>query len=89
MFFGWVLPQEKIIFTYSYGTFVFRRMPFGICNALGTFQRCMMTIFSDMMEKSIKVFMNDFSVIGYSFDEYLENLRLILKRCMNTNLVLN
>ena len=49
----------------------------------------MMTIFSDMVEKSIKVFMDDFSVIGFSFDEYLKNLRLILKRCMNTNVVLN
>ena len=49
----------------------------------------MMAIFSDMVEKSIEVFMDDFSVIGSSFDEYLENLRLVLKRCMDTNLVLN
>ena len=49
----------------------------------------MMAIFSDMVEKSIKVFIHDFSVIGSSFDECLENLRLVLKRCMDTNLVLN
>ena len=41
--------QENIIFTYPYGTFAFRRMPFGLCNALATFQRCMMSIFSDMV----------------------------------------
>ena len=49
----------------------------------------MMAIFSDMVEKSIEVFMDDFSVIGSSFDECLENLRLVLKRFMETNLVLN
>ena len=49
----------------------------------------MMAIFSDMVEKSIEVFMDDFSVIGSSFDECLKNLRLVLKRCIETNLVLN
>ena len=49
----------------------------------------MMAIFSDIVEKSIEVFMDDFSIISSSFDECLENLRLVLKRCMETNLVLN
>ena len=49
----------------------------------------MMAIFSDMVEKSIEVFMDDFSIIGSSFNECLENLRLVLKRCMETNLMLN
>ena len=43
--------QEKTTFTCPYETFAFKRMPFGLCNALSTFQRCMMTIFSDMVEK--------------------------------------
>ena len=81
--------QEKTTFTCPYGTFAFRRMPFGLCNAPGTFQRCMMEIFSDMVKKSIKVFMDDFSVIGSTFDDCLHNLTLVLKRCMETNLVLN
>ena len=81
--------QEKTTFTCPYGTFAFRRMPFRLCNAPGTFQRCMMVIFSDMVEKSIEVFMDDFSVIGSTFDDCLHNLTLILKRCMETNLVLN
>ncbi|KAK0573899.1 hypothetical protein LWI29_015162 [Acer saccharum] len=43
--------QEKTTFTCPYGTFAYRRMPFGLCNALATFQRCMMAIFSDMVER--------------------------------------
>ena len=81
--------QEKTIFTCPYGTFAFRWMPFGLCNAPGTFQRCMMAIFSDMVEKTIKIFMDDFSVLGNSFDNCLESLRSVLVRCEETNLVLN
>ena len=46
-------------------------------------------IFSDMVEKTIEVFMDDFSVLGKSFDNCLENLRHALIRCEETNLVLN
>ena len=81
--------QEKTTFTCPYGTFAFRWMPFGLCNAPGTFQRCMMAIFSDMVEKTIEIFMDDFSVLGNSFDNCLENLRAVLVRCEETNLVLN
>ena len=81
--------QEKTTFICPYGTFAFKRMPFGLCNASGTFQRCMMAIFSDMVEKTIEVFMDDFSILGSSFDNCLENLRSVLIRCKETNLVLN
>ncbi|GJY57267.1 hypothetical protein Tco_0456382 [Tanacetum coccineum] len=67
-------------FTCPYGTFAYRRMPFGLCNAPGTFQRCMMAIFHDMIEKTMKVFMDDFSVFGDSFDSCLSNLERMLKR---------
>ncbi|GJR85065.1 reverse transcriptase domain-containing protein [Tanacetum coccineum] len=81
--------QEKTTFTCPYRTFAYRHMPFGLCNAPGTFQRCMMAIFHDMIEKTIEVFMDDFSVFGYSFDSCLSNLEKMLKRCEDTNLVLN
>ncbi|KAM6578746.1 hypothetical protein CsatB_030583 [Cannabis sativa] len=81
--------QEKTTFTCPYGTFAFRRMPFGLCNAPATFQRCMMAIFSDLIEKCIEVFMDDFSVFGSSFDQCLSNLELVLARCEDSNLVLN
>lgn len=81
--------QEKTTFTCPYRTFAFRRMPFGLRNALATFQRCMTAIFSDMVEKFVEVFMDDFSVLGESFDDCLTNLTNVLKRCEETNLVLN
>ncbi|GKB11366.1 reverse transcriptase domain-containing protein [Tanacetum coccineum] len=81
--------QEKTTFTCPYGTFAYRRMPFGLCNAPGTFQRCMMAIFHDMIKKTIEVFMNDFLVFRDSFDSCLSNLEKMLKRCEETNLVLN
>ena len=71
--------QEKTTFTYPYGTFAYRQMPFGLCNAPATFQRCMMSIFSHMIEKYMEVFMDDFSVFGSSFDDYLSNLSLVLQ----------
>ena len=64
-------------------------MPFGLCNAPAAFQIRMVSIFSDYVEKIIEVFMDDFSVFGDSFDDCLANLNLILKRCIETNLVLN
>ncbi|GJT30521.1 reverse transcriptase domain-containing protein [Tanacetum coccineum] len=91
---GWRIPidpkdQEKTTFTCPYGTFAYRRMPFGLCNAPGMFQRCMMAIFHEMIEKTMEVFMDDFSVFGDSFSTCLSHLENMLKRCEDTNLVLN
>ncbi|GJY35848.1 reverse transcriptase domain-containing protein [Tanacetum coccineum] len=65
------------------------RLPFGLCNAPGTFQRCMMAIFHDMIEETMEVFMDDFLVFGDSFSLCLTHLDKMLKRCEDTNLVLN
>nr|GEX45185.1 reverse transcriptase domain-containing protein [Tanacetum cinerariifolium] len=46
--------QEKTTFTCPYGTFAYKRMPFGLCNAPGTFQRCMLAIFHDMIEQTME-----------------------------------
>ncbi|GJV53968.1 reverse transcriptase domain-containing protein [Tanacetum coccineum] len=81
--------QEKTTFTCPYGTFAYKRMPFGLCNAPGTFQRCMTAIFHDMIEKTMEVFMDDFSVFGDNFSKCLDNLDKMLNRCEETNLVLN
>src|SRR3954466_3724165 len=71
--------QSKTTFTYPFGTFAYRRMPFGLCNAPATFQRCMMAIFSDFCEKICEVFMDYFSIYGSSFDDCLSNLDRVLR----------
>jgi len=81
--------QEKTTFTCPFGIFPYRKMSFGLCNAPATLQRCMLAIFLDLVEKSIEVFMDNFLVFGSSFDSCLENLDIVLWRCVETNLVLN
>ncbi|KAL4387055.1 hypothetical protein GQ457_09G019640 [Hibiscus cannabinus] len=81
--------QSKTTFTCAYRTFTFCRMPFGLCNAPATFQRCMTAIFSDLNEDCLEIFMDDFSTFGEDFDNCLSNLEKVLKRCKETNLVLN
>ena len=56
--------QEKTTITCPYGTFTFKRISFGLCNALAIFQRCMMSIFSDRVELTIYVFMDDFQLLA-------------------------
>ncbi|KAL6329270.1 hypothetical protein AAG906_015468 [Vitis piasezkii] len=68
---------------------VFGRMPFGLCNAPATFQRCMLSIFSDMVERIMEVFMDDITVYGGTFEECLVNLEAVLHRCIEKDLVLN
>ncbi|GJS26764.1 reverse transcriptase domain-containing protein [Tanacetum coccineum] len=64
-------------------------MPFALCNAPATFQRCMLATFHDMIEESVKIIMDDFFVFGNSFDTCLNNLDKMLQRCKDTHLVLN
>jgi len=80
--------QSKTTFTCPYGTYAYRRMSFGLCNAPASFQRCMMSIFSHMIEEIMEVFMDDFSVYGKTFDDCLENLDKVLQRCEEKHLVL-
>ena len=81
--------QEKTTFTCPYGTFAFRRIPFGLCNAPTTFQRCMMSMFSDLVEEGMEIFMDEFLVYGSSFEKCLENLETVLQMCQEKNLALN
>ncbi|KAL6341714.1 hypothetical protein AAG906_032836 [Vitis piasezkii] len=81
--------QEKTTFTCPFGTYAYRRMPFGLCNAPTTFQRCMLSILSDMVERIMEVFMDDITIYGSAFDECLVNLEAMLNRCIEKDLVLN
>ena len=57
-----VEDQEKTTFTCPFGTYAYRRMPFGLCNAPATFQCCMLNIFSDLVERIMEVYMDDVTV---------------------------
>ena len=81
--------QEKTTFTCPFGTFSFRRMSFGLFNASTTFQRWMMSIFSDLEEEVMDIFMDDFTMYGSSFENFLYNLGTVLHRCKDKNLALN
>ncbi|GJT52637.1 reverse transcriptase domain-containing protein [Tanacetum coccineum] len=74
------IDQEKTTFTCPFRTYAYRRMPFGLCNAPATFQRCMLAIFHDMIEEFVEVFMDEFSIFGNSFDNCLNNLDKMLQR---------
>ncbi|CAL1407748.1 unnamed protein product [Linum trigynum] len=81
--------QAKNKFTCPFGTFAYQRIPFGLCNASTTFQRCMLVIFDRLVGEIMEVFMDDYSAYGDSFTHCLHNLELVLKRCEETNLALS
>jgi hypothetical protein len=81
--------QSKTAFTCPYGTYGYRRMSFGLCNAPASFKRCMIFIFSNMIEDIMVVFMDHFSVYSKTFDHCLKNLDKVLQRCKEKDLVLN
>ena len=84
-----VEDKENTTFTCPFGTYAYKRMPFGLCNAPATFQRCMLSIFCDLVERIMKVYIDDITVYGGSFEECLINLETIMHRCIEKNLVLN
>jgi hypothetical protein len=71
--------QSKTTFTCPYGTFTYKRMSFGLCNAPVSFERCMMAIFSNLMEKVMQVFMDNFSIYDKIFEDCLANLDEVLR----------
>ncbi|GJU89109.1 reverse transcriptase domain-containing protein [Tanacetum coccineum] len=81
--------QEKTTFTCPYGTFIYKLMPFRLCNAPTTFKRCMTAIFHELIKDSMEVFMDAFFIFGSFFDHCLKNMEKMVKRCEETNLVLN
>ena len=69
-----VEDQEKTTFTCPFGTYAYRRMSFGLCNAPTTFQQCMLSIFSEIVERIMEVFMDDITIYGSTFEGMLSQL---------------
>ena len=74
--------QENTTFTCPFGIYAYKRMPFGLCNAPATFQRCMLSIFSDLVERIMEVYMDGITVYGGSFEECLINIETVLHKCI-------
>ena len=72
-----VEDQEKTTFTCPFDTYAYRRMPFGLCSALATFQRCMLNIFNDLVERTMEVYTDDIIKYGDTFEECLINLETV------------
>jgi hypothetical protein len=81
--------QEKTTLTYPWGTYSYRLLPFGLCNASTTFQRVVLAIFYDLTNDCVQIYMDDFTVHGYDFQEDLISLEKVLIRCRETNLSLS
>jgi hypothetical protein len=78
--------QNKTTFTFPWGTYAYRVLPFGLCNAPATFQRVVLGIFVDLIHDCVEVYMDDFTVYGNTYQEALDNLEKILIRCQKMNL---
>jgi hypothetical protein len=72
--------QDKTTFTCPWGTFAYRVLPFGLCNAPATFQREVFGIFSDLIHDYVEVYMDNFMVYGNCFEETLKKLEKILAK---------
>lgn len=99
LLFRWVLRLKSNLdcsgrsrenhFHLSYVPFAFKKMSFGLCNTPEIIKECMLPIFFAIVEDSIEVFIDDFSIVGDTFETCLAHLGQVLQRCVETDFVLN
>jgi hypothetical protein len=80
--------RHKTAFITKYGLFEHTKMPFGLCNAPSTFQRCMEFIFRGMQWQTILIYLDDIIIFSADLDEHFEHLDEVLKRLKNAGLKL-
>lgn len=81
--------QDKTTFTCPWGTFPYWVLPFGLCNALATFQRAILSIFSELVHGAVEIYIDDFTPYGSDFQEALSNLGKVLDKFIEMNLSLS
>ena len=81
--------KEKTAFVTKWRSYEFNVMPFGLCNALATFQHLMNKILRPFIRKCVVVYLDDVTVYSKSFEEYIQHLEQIFKVIKDTNLSLN
>lgn len=72
--------KHKTGFITPFGLFEYNRMPFGLANAPGTFQRLMQSCLSDVFFRSVLCYLDDILVYSKTFDGHLRNLQLVFDR---------
>ena len=78
--------QHLTSFITPFGLYQWKRMPMGLCNAPGAFQRLMEIVLSGLTYDIVLVYLDDIIVFGRSFSEHLERLQSVLKRIQDANL---
>ena len=78
--------RHKTAFITKYGLFEYLVMPFGLCNAPSTFQRCVELIFRGIQRKYLLVYLDDIIVMASNFDEHLDRLEEVFKRLSQAGL---
>ncbi|GFV15318.1 retrovirus-related Pol polyprotein from transposon 17.6 [Trichonephila clavipes] len=81
--------KEKTAFTTGQGLWKFKVMPFGLCNALATFERLMETVLGGLSYETCLVYLDDIIIVGRSFEEHLKNIRRVLQKLKEANLKLS
>eukprot|EP00253_Pinus_taeda_P032975 PITA_32975 len=81
--------QDKTTFTYPWGTFAYRVLPFGLCNAPTTFQRVVLSIFAELVHDVVEIYMDYFTPYGCDFQESMTNLGKVLHKFIEMNLSLS
>ena len=81
--------QDKTTFTCPWGTFTYRVLPFGLCNAPATFQRAVLSMFAQLVHDAIEIYMDDFTAYGCDFQEDISNLGKVMNKCIEMNLSLS
>lgn len=72
--------RSKTAFCTPFGLFEWNRMPFGLCNAPGTFQRLMERVFGDQQGQSLLLYLDDIVVFSSSVSQHIERLKVVLSR---------
>jgi hypothetical protein len=83
------LDQLKTTFHTPWGTYAYRKMPFGLINAGATFQRAMDIAFRGLINHSMVVYLDDVTMYSKNKDDHLTHLRAVLLRCRKFGISLN
>ena len=79
----------KTTFRTKWGTFAYRRMPFGLINVGATFQRAMDIAFCCLIGRSVVVYLDDVTIFSKKREEHAFHLKQIFKRCRKYGISLN